>query len=133
MRNIEYTSKQILALAAAIQGDSEASDWLESQRPELYYVHKVVTNHSYGACDQLKEKGCDIEYMFAVAFLEDFQTSIDYFLKKEELVWAAVLDTCRDNETALIWLEKKHPPYKVLADAILDHYRYRRNLHGHVW
>jgi hypothetical protein len=123
----EYTPKHILALAAAIQKDARAADWLKFNRPELYLTYRVVAFHDYAACDELKSMNFNSTYMFAVAFLEDFQTSIDYFVRNKEMLWAAVLDACRDNSDALVWLGKKNMPYKILATSILEYYRWNMN------
>lgn len=74
--------------------------------------------------------GFDEFYMFAVAFEEEFQPSIDFILQKKCLELAAVLDTCRDNITALAWLEKKHPADAALAVAILKESRRRGLRYG---
>lgn len=126
----EYTPKQILALAAAIQEEEAAIDWLSLNRHELYLIYRTIVLSNSASCEELKASGFSVEYMFAIAFQEDFQTSIDYFIRNEELVWAAVVDACRDNLSAMEWLEKKHPPYKVLAESILNFYKWRRTRRG---
>ncbi len=116
----DYSSEQILHLADFINGNESSFLWLTDHCKELAAVADVITKNDDEALDWLKSFSFDKLYMFAIAFLEDFQTSIDYFLKYQDLEWAAVLDACRDNETALIWLREKDPAYGQLAVAILN-------------
>ena len=127
----KYTSKQIYALANAIAFDEEAFKWLlQSGCKELNAVCSFIAFKELDAADWLKKMGFDELYMFAVAFEEEFQPSVDFLLQKKCLELAAVLDACRDNITALAWLEKKHPAYAALALAILKEKRRRGLRYG---
>jgi len=124
----KYSSMQILALANAIARDEEAYEWLHQNGcKELNAVCAFISFEEYDSIDWLKAQGFDEWYMFAVAFEEEFQPSIDYLIERGNLELAAVLDACRDNNTALEWLEKKHPPYATLVLTILKEFEGRRD------
>jgi hypothetical protein len=120
-----YSTKAILALAAAINRNEEAFQWLlENDEKELAAFADVWVYWQADAMDWLKQNGFNNLVAFIGALDED-DDSINYLMNNEGKNWAATAEMVNGSDTAPDWLRQFFPAFGALADSLIANPRYR--------